>query len=142
MSEIDGLKALSKKLSELGSQLGGKTLRQSLLRASTPTVKQIKQNLAHGKSPHKTYKGRLVAPGFARRNVARKSKLSRDKTTAFVFIGVKPEAYYAVAFLELGTRFIPANPVFTRALEQDQSNIVARFSELLKDKIDTIGQSS
>lgn len=138
MSELEGFKELSKKLSELGSGLGGKTLRQSAMSATTPTVKKIKNALPEGEQPHKTFKGRIVAPGFAKRNVARKSKISRDKRTVYVFIGVKPEAYYAVAFLEIGTKYIPANPVFTKTMESDQKAIVSRLSDLLKKKIDKI----
>jgi len=142
MADLEGFQELSKKLSELGQGLGGKTLRQSAMNATTATVKKIKESLPVGEHPHKTHKGRLVAPGFASRSVARKSKLSTDKKTVYVYIGVKPEAFYAVAFLELGTRYIPANPVFTNTFEGDKDAILNRFSDQLKKKIEKVRRQS
>ena len=134
--EVEGLKQLSKQLSTLGPKVGSKFLRSALMSAALPVVKSAKANVPIGNESHKTHKGRIVAPGFAARNVAKKSALSRDKRTAYVSIGVKREAFYAVNFLELGTKHIPKRPWLTKALQKEQFNVIRRFKATLKKKIE------
>jgi len=134
--KIEGLRELSKQLSRLGKSTGSKVLRSAAMTATLPVVKAAKADIQKGSRAHKTHTGRLVAPGFASRNVARRSSLSRDKRTAYVSIGVKREAFYAVSFLELGTKYIQKRPWLTKALEREQKNVVSRFGKALKKKID------
>ena len=152
MSELEGFNELSKKLSELGEKVGSKYLRQSLMAAALPVVKAAKADIPKGSTAHKlavgrksrkfkTYKGRLVAPGFASRNIARKSFLSRNKRTAFVLIGVKKEAFYALNFLELGTKNMPKRPWLTKALERQQRAVIRRLGDRLRKKIEQVAKS-
>lgn len=134
-SEIEGLKELSDQLSRLGSKVGGKALRSAAMRATLPVVKAAKSSAPVGVKPHKTYKGRLVSPGFLSRSVARKSRLSKDKRNAYVFIGVKPEAFYGLQFLELGTSRIPKRPWLTRVFESNQKQVIDRFKGILRENI-------
>ena len=143
--EVEGLEKLSKQLTTLGPKLGSKFLRSALMAAATPVVKSAKANVPIGNEAHMTgrgkratprYQTRLVAPGFASRSVGKRSKLSRDKRTASVSIGVKGEAYYAVSFLELGTKYIPKQPWLTKALQKEQFNVIRKFSATLKKKIE------
>src|SRR5690606_16595791 len=82
-----------------------------------------------GKDPYpvKTYKGRLRTPGFASRSVARKAKVSRDGTSVMVMLGVKPEAFYALQFHELGTSKIPKKPWLEPSFRQSLPLVDARF---------------
>jgi|14_taG_2_1085336.scaffolds.fasta_scaffold08114_3 HK97 gp10 family phage protein len=142
-SELEGLNKLSKQLSELGSQVGGKALRSATMQASLPIAKKAKANAPIGLEPHKTYTskkarkhpGRLVGAGFLSRNVARKSRLSKDRRTAYVFVGVKPEAFYGVQFLELGTSRIRKRPWLTKAMESSKSQVIERLKDRLKKNI-------
>ncbi len=143
--KIEGLKELSDQLSGLGANVGGKFLRSAAMSATLPVVKAARTGVPKGSIPHMTGRGkratkryntRLVAPGFASRSIARRSKLSRDKRTASVSIGVKGEAYYAVSFLELGTKHIPKRPWLTRALERNKGAVISRFIQTLRKKID------
>lgn len=86
--------------------------------------------------PVKTYKGRLRTPGFAKRNVARKAKLSKDRRTVTVMLGVRPEAFYAVQFIELGTSKIPKRPWLEPAFRRSIPELDSRFQERLKALID------
>ena len=134
--EVEGLEKLSKQLTTLGPKMGSKFLRSALMSAALPVVKSAKASVPVGNESHKTHKGRIVAPGFAARNVAKKSTLSRDKRTAYVSIGVKREAFYAISFLELGTKHIAKRPWLTKALQKEQFNVIRRFKATLKKKIE------
>lgn len=102
LQHVKGLNDLSRKLAALGKDMAGKTLRQSAMNATTPALKALKAAAPRGKSLHKTYKGRTVAPGFLSRSVARKSSYKNGR--ARVEIGVKKEAFYGVLFVEQGTK--------------------------------------
>lgn len=140
VSRIEGLKELSDQLSKLEKNAGGKALRSALFQSSLPVVKKARVNAPVGAVPHKTYKGRLVSPGFLSRNIARKSRLSKDRRTAFVFIGVKPEAFYGLQFLELGTSRIRKRPWLSKSLELSQGEVIQRFKERLKKKIEQLAK--
>ena len=138
--EIKGLRELERKLRALGPGLGGKTLRSATLQATLPAMKEARARIPTNDRDYlkKTYKGRPVAPGFAKRSIARRSRLSRDKTRATADIGVKPEAFYAVHFVERGTRFQQAQPWLEPAFRSSQSKMVDRLSDRLRAKIDKI----
>ena len=72
----------------------------------------MKAAIPVGKVAHKTYKGRLVAPGFAKRNVKRRSWGKNGR--AGVIIGVAAEAFYAVQFVDRGTKKMTARNWFKK----------------------------
>lgn len=134
-AEIQGLADLSAKLSALGKAAGGQALRSSAMTATLPALNAIKARAPVGTRMHRTYKGRLVAPGFLARNIGRKSFLSRDRTYASVIIGPKSEAFYA-RFLEFGTSKIPRRPFLEPAFRSQIANMTNRLRAQLKQKID------
>ena len=99
---VKGLRELEKKLAKLGQQNAGKALRQAAMNATTPGLKAAKREAPIGKQMHRTYKGRLVAPGFLRRSIVRRS--SYRNGWARVIVGVRKEAFYGVLFVEEGTK--------------------------------------
>ena len=102
-SEILGIQALTKKLEELDAKTGTATLRKVGRAAVKPTVAEMKSKIPVGQVPHRTYKGRLVAPGFASRSLTVKSKINRKTGTASTIIGVLAEAFYVVQFYDRGS---------------------------------------
>lgn len=99
---VEGLDRLDKKLIQMGLQIGGKPLQLSTRAAMKNGVfKAIQKAAPRSNRPHKTYKGRLVAPGFAARSLMLRSSGKRFAAGATMFI--KPEAFYAVKFVESGT---------------------------------------
>lgn len=98
--KIEGLIELGRKLNRLSTTVAGKALRNATASAVLPAFKAIKAAAPVGNGGHKTYKGRTVAPGFLKRSVRRKSRFKNGKAT--VLIGVKPEAFYGVQFLDRG----------------------------------------
>lgn len=99
-NELEGVSALSRQLAELGGRMGKKALRSATFKATTPVIREMKSKAPRGTEAHRTYKGRLVAPGFLSRSVRRRTKVRGGKVQ--VFIGVRREAFYGVAFLDEG----------------------------------------
>lgn len=127
MSQLEGFEELGKKFKLLGSLEKGKVIRAGGNTGATAVLKAARGAVPQGSRPHKTYKGRWVAPGFAKRSLAKKVSLSRDKSRMVARIGVKPEAFYAVQFFELGTKHIPKQPWLTRAHEQSRPEVINGF---------------
>lgn len=132
---VSGLAQLSKQLDQLEDAAQGKALRSAALSASLPTFRAAQAMIPKGRVPHKTYKGRLVAPGFASRNVRRVSKLSRGGGSVSVRIGVRREAFYAVQFLELGTSKMAAQPWLVPAYNATYRTVTSRFAVQLEKRI-------
>ena len=102
-NELKGFKELAIKLNKLEAGLRVKTLRKALFKATTPVVRQMKSRIPVGTEAHRTYKKRLVTPGFAKRSIKRltgKKFISKGKLS--IAIGVRAEAYYAIRFYDLG----------------------------------------
>lgn len=113
-----------KKLKALGALDDGKVLLEAGNKAGDVVVEKAKSLIPKGTRAHKTYKGRLVAGGFASRNIRRAASLSKDKQKVDVAIGVRAEAFYAVMFVELGTSKMEKQPwlrpAFQSTLDQQQ----------------------
>lgn len=91
------------KLAKLGSAAGGKALRNAATVAMTPVVKAAKAAAPVGTKAHKTYKGRLVAPGFLSRNVKKKTYLWKNGLGVSAWVGMSKEAWYG-GLIETGWR--------------------------------------
>lgn len=134
-NEVEGLADLSRKLNELGATAGGKALRSALMTASLPALRNIQAAAPVGTKSHRTYKGRIVAPGFLRRNIRRKSLLAKDRSRAIVIIGPAQEAFYA-QFIERGKRGYAPHPFMEYAFALSQSAVLTRFKARLAELIE------
>lgn len=144
----EGYREISRQLSAMGAAVGGQVLRRASLSAMLPTLRAAQANAPRGNPPYlrrgkefdpypvRTYKGNLRVPGFTSRNVGRKSWISRDKTKATVLLGVKPEAFYAIQFIELGTSKIPKRPWLEPAFRSTRHAVKVRLGKRLKELID------
>ena len=137
---VEGLKDLSEKLEKLGQQTGGKALRNAVVAATTPTMREMRMAAPVGKKEHKTYKGRTVSPGFLKRNIKRKSWIDKRWGSVKVILGVSQEAFYGVQFLERGTKYISARPWFVRTFEANSQRMVATMRAKLKTQIEKIAR--
>ncbi len=136
MAEIEGLRELHRQLERLGLAAQGRVLRNSVNVAMTPVVREARKRIPVGDTPHKTYRGRLVAPGFAKRNIKKRTRTQRDKSRAVAMVGVGKEAYYATQFVEGGTKFQPAQPWLIPAFEAKQNTVLDKLSERLAANIE------
>lgn len=118
--------------------MAAKALRSALMSATLPVVKEARARAPLGKLPHKTYKGRIVSPGFLARSLGRKSRVNRDGTGVSVSIGVRNEAFYGVQFLELGTSKIPRRPWLVPSYEAKHREALDIFKARLKERIDKV----
>lgn len=141
---MSGFRALSKQLEALGPAVGGKVLRSAAMSSTLSVVKEARARIPV--SPEgtlvTTYKGRKVSSGFAQRNIKRASRLSRDKSTVWVRIGVEKEAYYAVHFVEVGTSRQPAQPWLEPAFRAESNSVIRVLGEKLKAKMLQIARKS
>lgn len=140
-SELEGVAELTAKLSQLGKKVQGKALRIAVREAMKPALKRAEALIPVGKVAHKTYRGRLVAPGFAKRNIRIRTRLSRDKEKATAILGVNREAFYAVQFVELGTSKMAAQPWLRPAFESTRSQQQSALAAALKKQIDKAARS-
>lgn len=142
---IEGVAALTRQLKELGDpKAQAATLRASVRVPMNAVATKARANIASfspGQTDiHRTYKGRLVGAGFAARNIRVKIRLSRDKEAAFAFLGVAPEAFYALQFFELGTAHIAKQPWLLPAFESSQGSIVESMAAELRKRIERIAK--
>jgi HK97 gp10 family phage protein len=142
---INGVAALTRQLKELGDpKAQAATLRASVRVPMRAVATKARANIASfspGQTDiHRTYKGRLVGAGFAARNIRVKIRLSRDKEAAFAFLGVAPEAFYALQFFELGTAHIQKQPWLLPAFESSQGAIVEAMGAELRKRIERIAK--
>lgn len=134
--KIDGIAELAAKLSALGKLDDGKALRAAVKAGVKPVFTQAKANIPKSPDAIKTYKGRLVGPGFASRNIRTISQLKQSEGIARASVGVRAEAFYAVRFVEQGTVKQKAQHWLTEASEQTVDKQIAAVSDSLQKSID------
>ena len=124
---IEGLALLTKQLNALASLEEGQALKRAVRAGIKQALLRAQQVIPVGHLAHRTYKGLLVAPGFARDSLRIISTINPEKNIASGILGVRKEAFYVVQFIELGTRFYPGEPWIRRALEEARSDCEAEF---------------
>lgn len=138
-SHLEGLKDLEEKLKALADpKVNSAVLRAGAVAGMKLVMKAAKEKVPVGTVPHKTYKGRIVAPGFASRNLKVKGSVSRDRQKASAVLGVSSEAFYALQFIELGTSRIPAQPWLVPAFEQTQDQAQAALRDAMVKRLEKI----
>lgn len=115
---LDGVSKLTAKLRALGALEDGNVVRRAVRAGIKPIVQRAKSLIPVGTQSHKTYKGRVVSPGFARKSITSAVSLQAGRTIARGVVGTKKEAFYADQFVELGTRKMAAEPWLVPAFEQ------------------------
>jgi HK97 gp10 family phage protein len=135
-SRLEGVAQLTRQLKELGKLDDGKALRDSTREGMRPAFRAAQQAIPVGTKEHRTYKGRLVGPGFAKRNLKLVVSLSKDKQRATAMIGVTSEAFYAVQFVELGTSRQAAQPWLRPAFYGTKQNQIGGIEKGLRKAIE------
>lgn len=136
---LEGVAELNRKLLQLADpKENAKVLRQSVGAAMRVVQKEARSRVPQGTIEHKTYKGRLVAPGFASRSL--RVVTSAKDGTATARLGVRAEAFYAVQFIELGTSKIPRAPWLVPAFEAKKDEALTALSEAMQKRIDKIAK--
>lgn len=97
-----GARELERKLSQLGAKLGTKVLRSAMLKTTTPVLRQMRKRAPVGIEAHRTYRKRLVAPGFLKRSLRRKTRVDKSRGAVVLTMGVRSEAFYGILFYDQG----------------------------------------
>jgi len=135
--DVQGADRLQKKLAALGEAASGRVIRSAVGYALTPVLKAARQGAPKGSRPHKTYKGRTVAPGFLSRNLKKKARLSRDKSVAYGSIFATGEAFYGrfSEFGQDGERKQAQHPFLGPAFKSNRQVMVTRYKLKLRQRI-------
>jgi hypothetical protein len=141
--QIVGLRDLDRKLNALSAKARGPILLEAVTAAGKKVVAEATARCPEGEIHRlaKTYKGNLVFhPGFAKRNVAMKAFLSRDKKAASVIIGVRREAFYAINFVELTTSRRTGTPWLQPSFEATKDQQIDAFGMVLWDRLSNVAR--
>lgn len=132
---ISGIAELAAKLADIGKLEEGKGLRSAVRAGVKPIFIQAKANIPKSPDAVKTHKGRLVGPGFASRNIRTITQLKLDQGIARGSVGVRAEAFYAVNFVERGTKKQKAQHWLTDASDQTKEQQLDAVAASLQKSI-------
>lgn len=134
MAKLEGADELRRQLKRLEKEMQAKALRSAVRAAAQPIVRAAKVKVPKGSAAHLTYKKRLVAPGFASRNIRAITVAKGSKVAALV--GVRKEAFYSTQFVERGTVRQSPRPWLEPAFETTKAEQQKRFAAQLRRAID------
>lgn len=132
-SELLGVPELTEVLRALGKLDDGRIIRSATRAAGNKALAAARaaapeRTTDAGGVMRRTYKGREVGPGFGKRSVKQVVILSKDKQLAAALIGVAPEAFYMVNFVEVGNSFQAPRPWLVPAFEASRSEALKSMS--------------
>ncbi len=140
-SKFEGFAELSSKLATLSDdQTVASVLAPAIRAALIDVKKKAAAYLPDGIDPHKTYKGRTVAPGFARRSIRVLVKKHKTGEQVAGLIGVRAEAFYALQFVELGTSKMAARPWLRPAFLQSENAQIREIAQGMKAWIEDLAR--
>lgn len=94
--------ALLRKVESIKGRAGVNAMRSAGRKAVRPVMVIMRAQIPKGTQAHRTWKGRLVAPGFASRSIRTITKINRVAGSVSTIIGVRKEAFYAPQFYDQG----------------------------------------
>jgi HK97 gp10 family phage protein len=141
-SALEGVPELTAALNELGVKLAAKQLVGTVKDAMAEAEHRARARLPQGTEPHKTYRGRLVSPGYAISTLHVEAKLDKRTGSAVALLGVGREAFYAAIFVELGTVHSPAQPWLRPSFEDSEEPMLQQIGRSLKDRVERTRKSA
>jgi hypothetical protein len=134
---LEGTAELSRQLRALGAAFSIPILRAMVRAGIKPAAERWKQTIWKGNTAHRTYKGRLVAPGFSSRQIRIVTKATQNGTVVSAALGVRKEAFYAVQFIEreLGNSKHAAQPSLRAAMQSTQAEQQAALAAKGRERI-------
>lgn len=103
---LAGSADLIAKLQALGALDDGKIARGAVRAGMSETLKVAQTKIPVGTRVHRTYKGRVVAPGFGKSSLRIVTTTKTDDGLPTALLSVRKEAFYETQFLEPGTKKI------------------------------------
>ena len=133
--QLSGFDELNRALKQLAPRKQRNAIRNAARAAVQPTKRRAEALVPRGTRAHRTYRGRLVAPGFASRNINVNTKASRDGSLIDATVGTRKEAFYVRQFLEVGTKYVDEQRWLRPAYEATRGTMVNLFKQQLREKI-------
>lgn len=137
---LEGVADLTKKLIDIGGAMAPKELRGTVKGALEEAEHLARARIPQGTEPHKTYRGRLVSPGFAVSTLHIETSLNKKTGAAVASLGTSREAFYATLFVELGTVNTPAQPWLRPAFEDSQDAMLRQIAVELRARVEKIAK--
>lgn len=139
---LEGVKELTAALNELGVTMAAKQLRGTVKAALEEVEHKARGRIPRGTEPHLTYRGRLVSPGYAISTLHIETGFNKRTGAVFASLGVGREAFYAVQFQELGTRFQTAQPWLRPSFIESEDSMLRGIGTELRDRVKKIADKS
>jgi HK97 gp10 family phage protein len=139
-TQLEGVKDLTGKLTELGAKFATRELRGVVNVAIGEALHKARTTIPVGTLAHRTYRGRIVSPGYALSTLHVETKIDKKTGSAIAFLGVGREAFYAVQFLELGTSKMPARPWLRPAFESSQDAMLQMIGDEMRKRVEKIAK--
>lgn len=138
---LAGSADLIAKLQAFGALDDGKITLGAVRAGMNETLKVARVNIPVGTRLHRTYKGRLVAPGFGQRNLRVVTTRKTDSGRIAALLGVREEAYYETQFLEKGTRKIRATHWLLSSFDSSKDGQELAMVAYLQKRFDKIAKT-
>lgn len=139
-SQLEGVADLTRKLNELGVQVAGKQMRGTARSAMKHVYDLARLAMPVGTVPHTTYKGRRVFGGFSRRTLKLFSFVNKKTGSVEAIVGPSKEAFYATAFVELGTSKMAARPWLRPAFQFARDKVLTEIGTQLRKRLERIAR--
>ena len=140
--ETSGFEELAKKFRKLEMKTQSKLVGQVAGFSMTPVVSTAKRNAPVGKVAHKTYEGKLVAPGYAKRSIKKRNFKHRDGGGVSVIVGPAKDAFYLTQFVEIGTVKQRRQDWLLKSYRQTKDQVERRFADRMGQKIEQLAGNS
>jgi HK97 gp10 family phage protein len=140
-SALEGVAQLTAQFNELGVKFASRELRGSVKDALTEAEHRARSRMPQGTEPHKTYRGRLVSPGYAISTLHIETGIDKRAGAAFAALGVGREAFYEVQFQELGTAFHAAQPWLVPSFEESEPAMLENLKGSMIKRLEKVAKS-
>lgn len=124
-----------RKLQALGALDNGKIALGAVRAGIQPAFTAAEAKIPVGTRMHRTYKGRLVAPGFGKRSLVIVTTKKTNDGLPSALLGVRGEAYYETQFLERGTSKMRAQPWLRSSFYSTQDAMEAAMVAYLQKRL-------
>ena len=110
-SALEGVGDLTRKLIALGKLDDGKVLKSAVRAGINVAYQEMLKRIPVGTQPHRLGKSgaagiaQLVAPGYAKSQLKSITTINAEKNIASGITSVKKKAFYAIQFVDRGTRY-------------------------------------
>lgn len=139
--KLEGVAELTAKFNEMGVSFASRNLKGVVRDALVPVEHKARARIPQGTEAHKTYRGRLVSPGYAVTTLAIETGLNKRTGAAWAALGVGREAFYVVQFQELGTAFHGAQPWLVPSFEESESEMLGAVKDSMLQRLEKTAKS-